>query len=87
MEENTFSYIYSDTFILDSSGMTMWNTVNNWEMYHVFEKVCEDLGDKRKVVVLGGTNNGPAVTNVCPEVREKFPRNFRIAGNNGKNWD
>ena len=64
--------------------MTMWNTVNNWEMYHVFEKVCEDLGNRRKVVVLGGTNNGPAVTNVCPEVREKFLRNFRIAGNNGK---
>ena len=66
--------------------MTMWNTVNNWEMYEVFSKVCDDLGKKRKVVVLGGMNNGPAVTNVCPAVREKFPRNFRIAGNNGKNF-
>ena len=65
--------------------MTMWNTVNNWEMYEVFSKVCDDLGKKRKVVVLGGMNNGPAITNVCPVVREKFPRNFRIADNNGKN--
>ena len=55
-------------------------------MYEVFSKVCDDLGEKRKVVVLGGMNNRPAITNVCPTVREKFPRNLRIAGNNGKNW-
>ena len=45
----------------------------------MFEYIKSELKHKnRPIIVMGGLNNGPYITNVCPKVKGIFQMNFRM---------
>ena len=64
--------------IADTSGGTSWKALNDWEQCTLLTEILAQVRPRENLVVLGNFGNGPAVHNVCPQVREMFPLNYEF---------